>query len=303
MAVADAQVFQDGGVRGFLRDAGLTVLGDWVVEGRLLDISEALSGCDGTALQRFCALRVHALLRERFFGAPGAPSEFRSLEVLCSARSPSKLITKLYNSMQELGGGLGVPSKTAWERDVGEPIPEVMCRSCCAHMKALSPNYRLRLLHFKFLHRLYYTPKRLHSMGLLADACCARCGTQDAGFLHLAWECAEVYNFWEEVWRSIAEMIELELPLSPKIALLGYMDEIQGPHRRLVGLLMLLAKRRVAMCWGQRRAPRRSEWLRDAAFCHDQLSVFWELMPEGSRPKDIWAPLNEYLAARTECAA
>ncbi|KAJ1162423.1 hypothetical protein NDU88_002891 [Pleurodeles waltl] len=169
-------------------------------------------------------------------------------------------------------------------------------------MRALSPNYRLRLLHFKFLHLLYYTPKKLHSMGLLADTCCARCGALDAGFFHLAWECAEVYKFWEEIRRSIVEMIEVEVPLSPKIALLGYMDEVQGPHRRLVGLLMLLAKRRVAMCWGRGRAPRRSDWLRDAAFCHDQLLVFWELMPEGSRPKDIWAPLNEYLATQTEGA-
>ncbi|KAJ1163451.1 hypothetical protein NDU88_003909 [Pleurodeles waltl] len=142
------------------------VLGDWIVDGRLLDIPDALSDCDGTPLQRFCALRVRALLRDRFLEASGAPSEFRALE----------------------------------------------------------------------------------------------------------------------------------------IALLGYMDEVQGPHRRLVGLLMLLAKRRVAMCWGRGRAPRRSDWLRDAAFCHDQLLVFWELMPEGSRPKDIWAPLNEYLATQTEGA-
>ncbi|KAJ1186475.1 hypothetical protein NDU88_003256 [Pleurodeles waltl] len=74
-------MFRDGGVRGFLRDAGLTVLGDWVVDGRLLDIPEALSDCDGTPLQRFCALRVRALLRDRFLGVPGAPLEFRALEV------------------------------------------------------------------------------------------------------------------------------------------------------------------------------------------------------------------------------
>ncbi|KAJ1108494.1 hypothetical protein NDU88_005870 [Pleurodeles waltl] len=117
MAVADAQMFRDGGVRGFLRDADLSVLGDWVVDGRLLDVPGALSNCDGTPLQRFCGLRVRALLRERFFEEPDAPSEFRALEALCSPRSPSKLITKLYNAVQEQGSGLVISARAAWERD------------------------------------------------------------------------------------------------------------------------------------------------------------------------------------------
>ncbi|KAJ1173768.1 hypothetical protein NDU88_005594 [Pleurodeles waltl] len=85
-------VFRDRGVHGFLQDAGLTELWDWLVDGRLLDVDEAMAGCEGTALQRFYALRVRALVRDRLFGPAGTLSEFRALEVLCCARSPSKLV-------------------------------------------------------------------------------------------------------------------------------------------------------------------------------------------------------------------
>ncbi|KAJ1117695.1 hypothetical protein NDU88_005892 [Pleurodeles waltl] len=134
-------------------------------------------------------------------------------------------------------------------------------------------------------------------MGLCENACYERCCAPDAGFLHLAWECTEVHAFWVEVMRMIEEMTGLELPFSPRLALLGCVDEVRRTHRQLVGLLLLLAKRRVAMCWGQSRPPRGSDWLRDASFCQKQLTIFWEFTPEGSRTRDIWAPLRSFLDA------
>ncbi|KAJ1155203.1 hypothetical protein NDU88_007938 [Pleurodeles waltl] len=86
-------------------------------------------------------------------------------------------------------------------------------------------------------------------MGLRADAHCERCRAPDAGFLLLASECAEVYAFWVEVMCMITEMTGSELPISHKIVLLGCVGEVRQTYRRLVSLLLLLAKRRVAMCW------------------------------------------------------
>ncbi|KAJ1205245.1 hypothetical protein NDU88_000680 [Pleurodeles waltl] len=73
------------------------------------------------------------------------------------------------------------------------------------------------------------------------------------------------------------------------------MDSVPPAQRKLVGMLLLLAKRRVAICWGRGRPPGVTDWLRDAVYCLEQLETFWELAPEGSRPRDIWAPLREYL--------
>ncbi|KAJ1174670.1 hypothetical protein NDU88_006490 [Pleurodeles waltl] len=49
------------------------------------------------------------------------------------------------------------------------------------------------------------------------------------------------------------------------------LDGVPSVWRSLVGMLLLLAKRRVAVCWGRVRAQRRDDWLRDAAFSQEQL--------------------------------
>ncbi|KAJ1122019.1 hypothetical protein NDU88_000525 [Pleurodeles waltl] len=79
------------------------------------------------------------------------------------------------------------------------------------------------------------------------------------------------------------------------LALLGSVDTVLLAQRKLVGMLLLLTKRRVAICWGRGRPPQVSDWLRNAAFCREQLATFWELAPAGSSSRDIWAPLRSYL--------
>ncbi|KAJ1128267.1 hypothetical protein NDU88_006646 [Pleurodeles waltl] len=294
-AAGDEMMFRDSQLWSFLQAFDLTTLDDWFVEDRLMSPGEVLGDRPATALYRFFVLRICAMLPTRFPGSPAAPASCSSLEALWSARSPKRLITKLYGCIQEQGEKTGLSARVKWARDVGENITEDAWRACCAHMKELQPNYRLRLIHFKFLHRLYYTPRSLCAMGLRADDICVRCRAPAADFLHLAWACPELYVYWKTVFCEISEMIGQEISPSPVMALLGEMSGVQTAMRHLAGMMLLLAKRRVSICWGRIRSPRASDWLRDAAYCQEQLTNYWELMLAGSRPRDIWAPLRSYL--------
>ncbi|KAJ1142569.1 hypothetical protein NDU88_008883 [Pleurodeles waltl] len=197
--------------------------------------------------------------------------------------------------MQDQRAAFAVSANVKWEADVGMAISDETWKKCCAHMRALSPNYRLRLINFTFLQRLYYTPWGLCAMGLQTDASCEKCHAPDDDFFHLAWQCGEVHDFWLEVAHVIGEMTGLKLALSPVLALLGSVDPMPPAQQKLVGMLLLLVMRRVAICWGRGRCAWVTVWLRDAAYCREQLETFWELAPEGSRPRDIWVPLREYL--------
>ncbi|KAJ1084294.1 hypothetical protein NDU88_004446 [Pleurodeles waltl] len=90
-----------------------------------------------------------------------------------------------------------------------------------------------------------------------------------------------------KVEHVIEEVTGVALPLTPTMALLGIVDGWPIAMRRLVGLLLILAKRRVAVCWGRGRAQCESDWLRDAVLCQEQLTVYWELGPGGSRLRGI----------------
>lgn len=92
-------------------------------------------------------------------------------------------------------------------------------------------------------------------------------------------------------------MTDFRVTDTPMVGLLGYVKEVPPTRRKLVALLLILAKRRVAMVWGGHRIPREWVWL-DAEYCSDQLSHYWDMMPPKSRLKDIWAHLHNYLKTK-----
>lgn len=66
--------------------------------------------------------------------------------------------------------------------------------------------------------------------------------------------------------------------------------------RKLLAMLVLLAKRRIAMAQViSPPPPLLKDWITDVTFCQEQLAAFWELMPIACRPKDIWGPFVNWL--------
>ena len=110
-----------------------------------------------------------------------------------------------------------------WRSASNVPITIEQWDFCCSQMKALSTNYRLRRIHFKFLNSLYCTPTQLHKMGLLDSARCRRCGRDVADFEHLAWSCPDVADYWTQAMDAIDAILDVHLDRShPLVALLDY---------------------------------------------------------------------------------
>ncbi|KAJ1117027.1 hypothetical protein NDU88_005228 [Pleurodeles waltl] len=130
-----------------------------------------------------------------------------------------------------------------------------------------------------------------------------RCAVWGADFLHLAWGCRVLVSFWVDVLNALEEMVGLTLPRSPVFALLDYIMEIPPENRKLVGLLLLLAKRRAAMRWGRVLAPRFRDWLRDTVYCQEQFAVYWELMTPDASSRHVGSPLRTFLERGWQPAA
>ena len=79
------------------------------------------------------------------------------------------------------------PSRGQWEECLGHLLSDEEWLRCCTQVREVPFTYRHKLLHFKFLHQLYYTPRRLAKFGAAEHPVCVCCGLADADFLHLAW--------------------------------------------------------------------------------------------------------------------
>ena len=98
-------------------------------------------------------------------------------------------------------------------------------------------------------------------------------------------------------------MIEIPPTPHPKLALLGYVHDLPLRVRHYTALELLLAKRRIAICWEGRSIPNKKDWIQDMITYHTRVSDYADLIPIISRPMNIWAPLISYLQGRIKVDA
>lgn len=106
-----------------------------------------------------------------------------------------------------------------------------------------------KLIQVKFLHRIYYTPQRLHRMFPDKDSECPRCKTLIGTFFHMFWNCPIISTYWTKVFGEINSKLQLSLPMSPELALLGVHDDEQRPHhlKLLISYLFFYAKKEILL--------------------------------------------------------
>ncbi|KAJ1169758.1 hypothetical protein NDU88_001649 [Pleurodeles waltl] len=63
---------------------------------------------------------------------------------------------------------------------------------------------------------------------------------------------------------------------------------------------LLLAKRRVALHWGERAVPTKRERLLDLAYSKEQLALYAEELQRPSWLKEMWVPFTTYLLSVSE---
>lgn len=225
------------------------------------------------------------------------PPELPALSILLRAKSPTKLVSLLYSSAQASTLTKYSKARLAWQTDLGFPLTDDIWTYCCVQTQKISLNGRHRLTHFKFLNRVHHTPSRLFRYGLRDTDSCERCSAPGADFMHLAWGCPPVQDFWSQVFSTLSAITGLPLEPSPLLALLGYTKPIVKDARNLIAMGLLLARRRVAMRWMRGRAPTTAEWHRDMTYCHTQSDTYNELLPPTSRPKTFWSLYTQYTLA------
>lgn len=75
-----------------------------------------------------------------------------------------------------------------------------------------NPNHQLK--HYKFVHRMYLTPRRHYSMKITTFPNYSLCPLNTLGsFMQVYWECLNVVRFWKEISLTLSDMLEVRTPL------------------------------------------------------------------------------------------
>lgn len=100
-------------------------------------------------------------------------------------------------------------SETFWERTIGA----VNSSSSCA---------RISLVQFKVFHRLNYSTEKLSKIYAdKFDNKCSRCLQTPCNLTHMFWACSKLSEFWQQFFKTISDILGINLIPTPHIAVFG----------------------------------------------------------------------------------
>lgn len=108
-----------------------------------------------------------------------------------------------------------------WQRDLNLDIDQDSCVKIISSVGWFARDIRGKFTHYKILHQYYFTPVRLHKMGLLENDLCWKCKKHKGTFLHAIWACPLVLPFWREIIKTVQEWLGIPVPESVQLCLLG----------------------------------------------------------------------------------
>ncbi|KAG8137321.1 hypothetical protein E2320_004571, partial [Naja naja] len=72
----------------------------------------------------------------------------------------------------------------------------------------------------KVIRRWYLTPRKLNQIGVKYTNVCWRCKKKVGTYKHMWWDCDSAQKIWDMVFREISALLNVNLDMSPRIALL-----------------------------------------------------------------------------------
>lgn len=84
--------------------------------------------------------------------------------ILKGIQRPKGMVSIIYSRILDLLANKTLKSRAKWEQDLGFTFKDCDWEALCSAAQNFSHNSRHRLLQVNLIHRVYFTPERLHKM-------------------------------------------------------------------------------------------------------------------------------------------
>lgn len=189
----------------------------------------------------------------RAYGVPwGVALPTHPLRKLLASIGPTRgMVSKLYKFLS--GPYKSLPVEGIWNRDLNEVNDREICwDTVWKNLSGTSKNPNHQLIHYKYVNRMYLTPRRRYAMKIATSPNCDLCPLNVQGsFLHVYWECPGVVGFWKEISLTLSDILKIKIPVSPALLLLNDDSSLilSLQHRRILWAGLTAAKKMLALRW------------------------------------------------------
>lgn len=206
-------------------------------------------------------------------------------------------ISKLYNILNQENQTVFPILLKIWETDLATKFDEDTWQNICDRVFFPFTSNKIKETNFKFIHKLYLTPIKMHKISKENSPNCQRCKIKEGTFLHMFWSCEKINNFWKAIHSFTKAVLELEFEMIPCVYLLNVINNYHLDQKkcRLLIAISYFAKKCILLWWKNELAPTFSLFI-------EQISQFLPLekltLQNHNKEDlfhDLWHPLFSHL--------
>uniref|UniRef100_H2ZXL2 Reverse transcriptase zinc-binding domain-containing protein n=1 Tax=Latimeria chalumnae TaxID=7897 RepID=H2ZXL2_LATCH len=184
-------------------------------------------------------------------------------ELQCTLKDTRGTISKIYAFLLRAKSPNRDGTREAWERELGIPLLEEEWEEAMASTLSSDTDLWSRLVQFKIVNRIYWTPAKLAVAKLVSSDKCWRCGSENGTLLHMIWGCAELRSFWASICKLLKDLVGLDVGIKPLAYVLGVgiRDlKLSKWEANFLKQALTTTKRVILRHWRQSEAPTYQEW-------------------------------------------
>lgn len=156
--------------------------------------------------------------------------------------------------------------KNQWEGDLGTQISDDTWEEALDRIHSSSICLRHTVIQFKVLHRLHWSKIKLAKFVPDMDPICDRCRQDQATLAHAFWFCPKLNTFWQSIFKTFSDVLEVPIEPSAFIAIFGVVSQethLSRNGKNMIAFASLLARRLILLKWKEKFPPTFKAWVND----------------------------------------
>lgn len=178
------------------------------------------------------------------------------------AEPRTKIISKLYNVLQDLEGNDVKYVKEKCEKEGGFTLPIEEWEDILKNIVKCTASINWREFVWKNVIRFFRVPSQGASLGR-DTSCWRKCGNDRAGHFHIFWDCPKLSTFWQQFKINVEIILGIKLSNNFQTLYLGKRPaELKGCGKKyMYNILLVAAKKSITRRWLSETTPTVDDWV------------------------------------------